>query len=64
MQQIIISGIIDPTFNGYGVVWGMLALGQLLVGQHTFMENVADRRVVKDHNLGQIRLDATQIFDV
>jgi hypothetical protein len=31
---------------------------------HTWMENVAQRAVIKDHDLAEIRLDLGEIFDV
>lgn len=67
MQKIIIGGIANPSFYWYGIVLHMLVW--LLFcwtneRQHTFMKNIADRTVVQNGDLTQVRLHLRQVFDV
>jgi hypothetical protein len=66
MQEIIVCGIIDPALDWYCVICS--SQSKLVYSRArmslTFMEDVADRAVVDDHDLAEIRFDLREILDV
>jgi hypothetical protein len=64
VKKIIISGITDPAFYGYRIVYfGIRLDNSLSVLNRTLMEHVAQWTVVQNHDFTQVRLNRAQIFD-
>lgn len=67
MEEIIVRWITDPTLYRYGVVYYHSVNHHL---QHTaycrltFMEYIAHRTVVQNHDFTEIGLDLAEVFDV
>ena len=63
MEQVVVSGIVDPTFDWYGIVcaigqmnsWKQTVSNNLM---HTFMKNIAHGAIVQNGHPAQIRLNA------
>jgi hypothetical protein len=68
MQQVVVGGIIDPAFDGNGVVCGtgqMRARREVdtrLDSRLTFMKNIAHGTIIQNSDPTQIWLDATEIL--
>lgn len=73
MQEIIVGGIIDPTFDWDGIICTIgqdgkpgLAMDHEPGGgdMHTFVKDVAHGAIIQNGDPAQIRLDAAQILNI
>ena len=69
VEQVIVRRIIDPTFDGNSIICAnTISLcqqnGCLMMTAITFVEDVAQRAIIQDHDSTQIWFHRAEVFDV
>ena len=69
MQEIVVSRVANPALDGNGIVWKRSSV-RALFGKSvrrcrlTFVEDVAHRAVINDHDFAKVRLHLGKVLDI